>query len=345
MHNTSKIKGEYMTGKQVFTQQTSKVVGRKGIEIPNPLEQLTEKELERKRCISRVLTHVLEYFTCKFVNCGFEWMQPVIFSKSTDPLLPDPGASLEKRIEVVIYGKIVRPTLSMIVHKMVACSLVQANLFILSPNIRIERIERANSGIHAYEFTQLDFEVRNADSQEVRSLVEEIICGLISSLKKHMKEELTDFGSYSSLKNLELPFRVYDRQELENEYGMNWETRLMPKICDPIWVTNIPREFYDFEDFEKGKWDNYDLLLPKYGEVLSGARREWEYDKMARKMERDNVKKEDYEVLLKLAKEGRIKPSAGAGIGIERLVSWIVRARHIGETQMFPKIPGIVYDL
>jgi len=78
---------------------------------------------------------------------------------------------------------------------------------------------------------------------------------------------------------------------------------------------------------------------------LSGSRREWEYNKIVRKMERDNVRKENYELLLMLAKEGRLKPSAGAGIGIERLVSWIAGAKHIGETQPFPKIPGIVYDL
>jgi asparaginyl-tRNA synthetase len=62
-------------------------------------------------------------------------------------------------------------------------------------------------------------------------------------------------------------------------------------------------------------------------------------------MERDNVRKENYSLLLRLAEEGRLKPSAGAGIGIERLVSWITGAKHVGETQLFPKIPGIVYDL
>jgi asparaginyl-tRNA synthetase len=92
-------------------------------------------------------------------------------------------------------------------------------------------------------------------------------------------------------------------------------------------------------------WDNYDLLLPQYGEVSSGGRREWEYGKIARKMKRDNIATENYEELLKLAKERRIRPSAGAGIGIERLVSWLVGAKHIGETQPFPKVPGIVYDL
>jgi len=57
------------------------------------------------------------------------------------------------------------------------------------------------------------------------------------------------------------------------------------------------------------------------------------------------VRKENYSLLLRLAEEGRLKPSAGAGIGIERLVSWITGAKHIGETQLFPKIPDVIYDL
>ena len=86
-------------------------------------------------------------------------------------------------------------------------------------------------------------------------------------------------------------------------------------------------------------------MLPGYGEVLSGARREWEHDKIVAKMKRDGVAVENYEELLALAEHGRLMPSAGAGIGIERLVSWIVGAKHIAETQLFPKIPGMVNDL
>lgn len=334
-----------MSGKQTIIQKSLTVGAGRLIEMPKPLEQLSESEIQRKQCISRIMTYVLKSLTCKFVDYGFEWMLPVIFSKSTDPLWPDPGSSIEKRIEVEVYGKTVRTTLSMIVHKMVACSLAYPKLFILSPNVRVERMERANSGVHAYEFMQLDFEVRNATSKEVQSFVETIICELIGNLKRNMNEELIYLERYDSLKVPETPFRVYDRKELEEKYGRDWESRLTFENCDPVWVTNIPREFYDFEDFENGMWDNYDLLLPKYGETLSGSRRELEYVKMVRKMERDNVRKENYELLLKLAKEGRLKPSAGAGIGVERLVSWLVGAKHIGETQPFPKIPGIVYDL
>lgn len=211
--------------------------------------------------------------------------------------------------------------------------------------MRIEKIERATSGVHAYEFTQLDFEVRSATSREVRSLVEKMLSGLVINVKNCLNEELMYLGRNDDLTVPQTPFKLYDTRELEHEYGRNWETTLVHETCNPVWITNIPREFYDFEDFEEGAWDNYDLLLPKYGEVLSGARREWEYHKLVRKMQRDNVKQENYELLLKLAREIRLKPSAGAGIGIERLVSWLVGAKHVGETQLFPKIPGLVYDL
>jgi asparaginyl-tRNA synthetase len=233
----------------------------------------------------------------------------------------------------------------MIIHKLVACSIINPKLFSLSPNVRIEKSERGTSGVHAYEFTQLDFEVRNASARDIRSFVEGIICRLIENLKGDMSEELLNLGRYDDLRKPRIPFELYDKAELEKEYGVEWEKSMLVEIDDPVWVTNLPREFYDFEDFQSGEWDNYDLLLPQYGEVLSGARREFEFGKIKKKMERDNVRKENYRLLLRLAEEGRLKPSAGAGIGIERLVSWITGAKHIGETQLFPKIPGLIYDL
>jgi asparaginyl-tRNA synthetase len=315
------------------------------VEVPKPLEKLSENEVRRKCCISRVMTYVLKCLTRKFTDIDFEWLLPVIFSQSTDPLWPDMCASIEKRVEVEVYGKTIRSTTSMIVHKIVACSLAFPRLFILSPNVRIERSERAMTGMHAYEFTQLDFEVRNATSRYIRSFVERILRELIDSLKTEMKDELLCLARYDDLRTPRIPFRVYDRVELAKDYGRDWESRMLLEIDDPVWVTNIPREFYDFEDFERVKWDNYDLYLPRYGEVLSGARRESEYDKISKKMDRDGIGRENYKLLLTLAREGRLKPSAGAGIGIERLVSWIVGAKHVGETQVFPRIPGIVHEL
>jgi len=317
-------------------------------EFPKPLEQLSVDDLERKRRIAAVTTRVLGYLTEKFTSLGFEWSLPVIFSKSTDPLWPDPGASIEKRIEVELYDETVRTTLSMIIHKIVACSLLHPKLFVLSPNVRVEKRERKSTGWHIYEFTQLDFEARSASSNDIMKLCETILLGMTENLSANCSETL-DSVRNEKLRAPITPFEVFDREELVTKFGEGWESRLPLEIHDPVWVTNIPREFYDYQELQTqwsdSWWDNYDLYVPRYGEVLSGAKREWEYEKILKKMQRDGVAKENYELLLRLAKEHRLKPSAGAGIGVERLVSWIVDARHIGEVQPFPKIPGIVYEL
>jgi asparaginyl-tRNA synthetase len=313
--------------------------------MPKSLDQLTATEIERKVCIGKIMTYTLRSLSTTFVNKGFQWLLPVALSQSTDPLWPDPGASIEKRIEVDIYGKPVRTTASMIIHKLVAASTAYPKLFILSPNIRIEKAERAKTGKHIYEFTQLDFEARDATSKDVLALVEEAISTLVKDLKREMKSELTTLCRCDTLKAPKTPFKIYDRVELEAKYGGDWEVGLSQEITEPVWVTNIPREFYDFEDFKTGKWDNYDLFMPQFGEVLSGAKREWEYSKISKKIERDQVKKENYALVLKMAMDGRLKPTAGGGIGMERLVGWIAGVKHIAETQPFPRIPGTVNEL
>jgi len=313
--------------------------------MPKPLDQLTVTEMERKACIGKIMTYTLRSLSTTFVNKGFQWLLPVALSQSTDPLWPDPGASIEKRIEVDIYGKPVRTTASMIIHKLVAASTAYPKLFILSPNIRIEKAERAKTGKHIYEFTQLDFEARDATSKDIFALVEEAISTLVKDLKREMKSELTTLCRCDTLKAPKTPFKIYDRVDLEAKYGGDWETGLSQEITEPVWVTNIPREFYDYEDFKTGKWDNYDLFMPQFGEVLSGAKREWEYSKISKKIERDQVKKENYALVLKMAKEGRLKPTAGGGIGMERLVGWISGVKHIAETQPFPRVPGTVNEL
>ncbi|MGA2874588.1 MAG: asparagine synthetase A [Nitrososphaerales archaeon] len=316
------------------------------VQVAEPLERLSKEDLQRKANISRVMTETLRYLSNELASQKFDWLLPVVFSKTTDPLWPDPGASIEKRVEVEIYEQTVRATASLIIHKLVSCSLAYPKLFVISPNVRIEKRERKSTGWHGYEFTQLDFEVRNASSRQVQRLVEGWITGLVKDLKRRSTKELTKLGALSKLKVPKTPFKVYDADKLKAKYGEDaWEKGLVSEIKEPTWVTNIPREFYDFQNFETSKWDNYDLFVPKYGEILSGAKREFEYEKMLSKMQRDGVAPENYQLILNLAKEKRIKPTAGGGIGLERLVCWLTKARYLGEVTPFPRVPGVVNDL
>ncbi len=287
-------------------------------------------------------TELLSAMTNTLVKKGFKWILPTVLAKSTDPLWPDPGAGIEMRPELKIYGQKVRTMQSMILHKMALASLGPEKFFILSPNVRIEKRERASTGKHLYEFTQLEIEIAHGRMRDVFTTFEDVIVAAITAVKGPLQRLIP--GREVSVPKT--PFIVRPRTELEKEYGSKWEDALSKSIVDPVWVTNIPREFYDYQDETTGEWRNYDLFLPGgYGEVISGAEREHEYAKILRKMDKDGLKKDDYSFLLKLAKDGLLKPMAGAGLGVERFLAYICAAKHVADVQPFPRIPGLVPDL
>jgi asparaginyl-tRNA synthetase len=299
---------------------------------------------EQRQAIMKIQTSVLSSITSTLSESGFAWILPVMLAKATDPLWPDPGASIEKRIEIEIYGHRVRAMQSMIIHKRVLVSLGPERFFSLSPNIRIETRERAKTGRHLYEFTQLEIEMANGKMGDIFRIFEDLIKSSIAEVKKKLRASLEVLRS--DLRVPEAPFKIYNRKELDEEYGKNWETSVSEKSINPVWVTNIPREFYDYEDEATAEWRNFDLLLPRgFGEVISGAEREHEYTRLRRKMERDGLNRDDYALLLSLARDGRLKPSAGAGLGIERFISYISGTDHVAEVQPFPRVPGIVPEL
>jgi asparaginyl-tRNA synthetase len=299
---------------------------------------------EKRKAIFKIGTEILRVMTSKLVERGFNWILPVMLAKSTDPLWPDSSASIEKRIEVEIYGENVKTMQSMIIHKRVLASLGPDKFFILSPNIRIENRERAKTGRHLYEFTQLEIEIANGKMEDVFKIFEDLIEASIIAVKEKFQEELKTLKRNLSVP--ETPFKVYERREMEEDYGKDWDEAVSEKSRNPIWVTDLPREFYDYEDEGTGTWRNFDLILPEgYGEVISGAEREYEYAKILKKIERDGLKKDEYKLLLSLAKDGRLKPSAGAGLGVERFIGYICGVKHVAEVQPFPRIPGIVPDL
>jgi len=311
------------------------------------LEHLTSPDsLMRKErsAVFRIETGVLKKIVGMLIGKGFYWFLPVILAKSTDPLWPDAGASLEKRIELEIYGQKVRTMQSMIIHKRVLVSLCHGKFFILSPNIRIETRDRSSTGKHLYEFTQLDLEVAHAKTEDIFKLFEEILAESVSHIKEYFEEDLQILRRKIEIPKV--PFEIYRRRDLEKEHGKDWERSISEKSGSPVWVTDIPREFYDLEDEASGEWRNYDLILPEgYGEVISGGEREYEHRKLLHKMERDGIRKEEYELLLELASQRRLKPSAGAGLGIERFIAYVCGAKHAAEAQPFPRIPGIVPEL
>lgn len=294
-----------------------------------------------KEIIVKIQTEILSHLTSYFIRKGFRWLLPVILSPITDPLWPDPRTSGIKPLKVTIYGSDMRLMHSMILHKQIAIAFGLEKVFILSPNIRVEPPEKFSTGRHAFEFTQLDFEMKEASMEDVIDLVEDMFVSLINYIKERCAEELSSLNR--DLRVPKRPFKRYYYQDLLNEYGDHWEDEVSLNADDPVWVLSIPREFYDREDPERpGFYRNYDLILPEgYGEVLSGGEREYLWERIHSRMLKDGLNPKDYGLYYEFASRNLLKPSAGAGIGIERLVRFITGRPHIKDVQLFERVPGV----
>ncbi|MEM2121853.1 MAG: asparagine synthetase A [Candidatus Woesearchaeota archaeon] len=288
----------------------------------------------------KIQTVVLKEITDFFTENGFKQLMPVILSPITDPLAPDPNSSIKKTINIECYGQKFKLMQSMILHKQISLISGAEKIFIISPNIRIEDEKRASTGRHCFEFSQVDFEIAYGRMKDVFKLMESFLVRVIKKVKKECKEELKFFGR--KLKVPEKPFKVFTTHELEQKYGADWEEISSKKFKEPFWVTCHKREFYDKEDpSAEGHFLNYDLIYPEgFGEGLSGGEREYEYEKLIKKLSGREGFLEEFKYYLELSKKGLLVPSAGAGFGFERLMRFLTGKKHIEEIQLFPRIPG-----
>ena len=292
------------------------------------------------RPILKIQTTVLREIVNYMAGKGFIQLMPVIVSKITDPLGPDPGSSVVAVPKIEYYGTTLCLTQSMILHKQLAVSSGLKKIFIMSPNIRLEDKRRSSSGRHLFEFTQMDFEIADGRMEDVFRTVEGLLVHVLKAVIRENKDDLESLGR--KLKIPETPFKVYTSHDLEAKYGANWEFNASKDSEDPFWVVCFKREFYDREDPENtGHYRNYDLIYPEgFGEALSGGEREWEYDRIIRRITRDGLNPNLYAPYLDAAKRGVLVPSAGAGLGIERFLRFLTGKSHISEVQLFPRVPG-----
>lgn len=267
---------------------------------------------------------------------GFLEILPVIVSPITDPLTDH-----RVRGEIECYGFKYQITKSMIFHKQMALH-AHPRVFCFSPNVRIEEAERRWTGKHLIEFVQLDLEVREASREDIIELGEELFQAIVSHVEAKCREDLVFFN-----RKLPVPTRPFPRithQEAVQRFGPDFEELLSASQDGPIWVLDFPiegREFYDRENLTRpGVLVDMDLIYPEgYGEALSGGEREYELDRIRYRIERKGIHLEAFSLYLEVAKRG-LYPSAGFGIGVERLTRYLCGLRRIEETRLFAKLPG-----
>ncbi len=296
------------------------------------------EETTKMKSVLKIQSEIRRVLADELRKREFIELSPVILSPITDPLNhPTSPATIN------CYGKNYSVTQSMIFHKQLALRTLD-KFFVFSPNVRLEPEERKNTGRHLFEFTQLDLEVKHAKREDVMRLCEELLVSVIKSIHKNCRTELKLLGRKLTIPKQ--PFKQITYTEAYEKYGEDFEMILSKTCKEPIWLIDIPltaREFYDREDpANPGYLRDMDLIYPEgYGEALSGGEREYQYERIKQRILRKGQTLEQFKDYLELAKNN-LPPSAGFGIGIERLTRYICGLQRVEEASLFPKIPGKV---
>ncbi|HRG54138.1 MAG TPA: asparagine synthetase A, partial [Bacteroidia bacterium] len=223
-------------------------------------------------------------------------------------------------------------TKSMIFHKQLALMNPELDaIYIVSPNVRLELADRKDTGRHLFEFTQVDFEFRGKSKEFVMDFMERLIAFVFD----HLNKEIPD--TIKKLRGSLLPkydkLKLYRTEELEKQYGPDYEKIKSKEAVEPFWLVNHKREFYDKEDQTRpNTYLNYDIIWPEgYGEGLSGAEREFEYKQILKRMDETGTNQQVFANYIEAAKAGKLVSSAGAGFGVERMTRYICKLQDIDQ--------------
>lgn len=132
--------------------------------------------------------------------------------------------------------------------------------------------------------------------------------------------------------------------EYGDDFGGSDETVLTRLFDRPVMVYDWPHEvkaFYLKRNPEDARFARgVDVLAPEgYGEIVGGGERETDVNLLTSKIEEHQLPMADFEWYLDLRRYGSV-PHAGFGLGLERLVTWVCKLKHVRESIPFPRMYG-----
>jgi asparaginyl-tRNA synthetase len=223
------------------------------------------------------------------------------------------------------------------------------------------RAEKSKTRKHLIEFWMVEPEVAFATLSDIIELGEDLIVYTIERILDKKKDQLDILERDTKpLEQVKKPFQrlTYDEavtrlQEKESkikwgdDFGAPEETLLSDIYKAPVCVTHFPAEikaFYMQPDEKRPEVVlGVDILASEgYGELIGGGQRIHDPVLLVEKIKEHNLPRDAYEWYIDLRKFGSV-PHSGFGLGVERLLSWICKIKHIRETIPFPRLLYRIY--
>ncbi len=304
----------------------------------------------KQRCILRVREGVVDAAREFFRREDFVEVHPPMLTSS----MVEGGATL---FQVKYFDRKAYLTQSSQLY-LEALIFSLEKVWCLAPSFRAEK---SRTRRHLTEYWHLEAEEAWYGNEENIKLQERLVSFICNKVGENYQEELETFNiDPKRLCTVKPPFKRMRYEEAVSklqrkgfnvkygdDFGSREERALTIDIKKPLFVTNYPIEikaFYMKEDPDNpGTVLCNDLLLPEgYGEVIGGSERETGYEKLVKRIREIGESVENYKWYLDLRKYGSI-PHSGFGLGIERLIMWMLKLQHIREAIPFPRTPDRIY--
>lgn len=223
------------------------------------------------------------------------------------------------------------------------------------------RAEKSKTRRHLTEFWMLEPEIAFADLDEDMDLMESMLAFVVERVLERCQAELETLGrDVAKLEACTPPFpRMSYDEALERlkgtdaeipwgeDFGAPQEDAISARFDKPVLVHRFPIElkaFYMRADPERPEVVlGCDMIAPEgYGEIIGGGERSPDLAYLERKIAQEGLPQEAYEWYLDLRRYGAC-PSAGFGMGLERVVAWIGDLGHIREGAPFARTMARTY--
>ncbi|CAG4994302.1 unnamed protein product [Parnassius apollo] len=304
-----------------------------------------------------VTKHIHDFFTS---NSYLYIHTPVLTSNDCEgagevfKVIPDNKATIkamrqqDKCDDDVYFGTKTFLTVSGQLHLEAMCRGL-GNVYTLGPTFRAEN---SRSRLHLSEFYMLEAELAFCDClEELQKFIEDLLKYVFIETRNSNEDDLylLDKEKKPPLW-LDKNFVTLSYDEARNilkkkglntsEDGINKEQELaLVDHCNgvPVFIVRWPKEqksFYMKESqVDNTKVEALDLLAPITGEIVGGSLREDDYNKLKSKLPSEALN-----WYLELRKFGNI-PTAGFGLGLERLLQVLCNVPNIKDTLPFPRWP------
>jgi asparaginyl-tRNA synthetase len=225
------------------------------------------------------------------------------------------------------------------------------NVYCIAPSFRAEKSRTIR---HLTEYWHMEAEWPFADMNDLMKFEEDLMAHVCTTIGDTCQKEFTELGAdLNKLKAIKTPFprityaEAINRLKIKNP-TLNWgadlgyedEKVLAEDFCKPFFVYDYPtaiKAFYckTYADHPEVAM-SVDMMVPRIGEISTGGAREENKDILIQRMEDQGLKPEDYEWYLDLRRFGTV-PHVGFGMGVERLLTWMLDLDNIIDAIPFPR--------